>query len=173
MTNKELGNAIRKELKAEGITSKDVSVRVRNSLYDTYADVKIKNPRVRKTEVEEIVKKFEEIDRDTRTYEILQGANTFVLVDYESGIIEEAANELLPIAEMVLNNKEKYDGRKIADNGKKSVNINYCDENEWILSEWDNKETGVYIYRPTYWIRSARDLAAAMWRFKNIGTIYA
>ena len=35
MTNKELGNAIRKELKAAGITSKDVSVRVRDSLYDT------------------------------------------------------------------------------------------------------------------------------------------
>ena len=47
MTNKELGNAIRKELKAEGITSKDVSVRVRDSLYDTGVNIKIKNPKIR------------------------------------------------------------------------------------------------------------------------------
>lgn len=173
MTNKELGNAIRKDLKAAGITSKDVSVRVRDSLYDTAVRIKIKNPKIRRSEVEKIANRYEEIDRDERTYEILAGCNTYVFVDYESGVIEEAAAELIPIAEMVLKNKEKYDGKKIADNGEKSVNINYCEKNEWILSEWEKEKTDVYTYRPTYWIRSARDLAVAMWRFKNIGTIYA
>ena len=74
---------------------------------------------------------------------------------------------------MVLNNKEKYDGHKIADNGAKSVNINHYEGNEWILFESDNKETGIYTYRPTYWIKCAKDLAVAMWRFKNLGTIYS
>ena len=173
MTNKELGNAIRKELKAAGITSKDVSVRVRDSLYDTAVNIKIKNPKIKKSKVEEIAKKYQSVDHDERTYEILAGGNTYIFVDYEYGVVEEAAAELLPIAEMVLNNKGKYSGHKIADNGTKSVNINHYEGNEWILFESDNKETGVYAYRPTYWIKCANDLAVAMWRFKNLGTIYA
>lgn len=160
-------------MKAVGITSKDASVRVRDSLYDTAVNIKIKNPRIRVSEVEKIARRFEKVDHDERTYEILAGANTYIFVDYECGVIEEAASELLPIAEMVLNNKEKYSGHKIADNGKKSVNITHYDGNEWTLIEWENEKTGTYIYHPTYWIRSARDLAVAMWRFKNIGTIYA
>lgn len=173
MTNKELGNAIRKDLKAAGITSKEVSVRVRDSLYDTAVSIKIKNPKIRKSKVEEITKKYQSVEHDERTYEILSGGNTYIFVDYEYGVVEEAAAELIPIAEMVLNNKEKYSGHKIADNGIKSVNINHYEDNEWILFESDNNETGIYTYRPTYWIKCVKDLAVAMWRFKNLGTIYA
>ena len=173
MTNKELGNAIRKELKNNGITNKDVSVRVRDSLYDTVVNITIKNPLVSLSKVEAITDKFEEIDRDERTFEILQGGNTYVFVHYESGVIETAAAELIPIAEMVLANKEKYSGHAIADNGKKTAHITHYNGNEWTLVEFDKEETGVYTYRSIYWVKCARDLAIAMWRFKNIGTIYA
>ena len=173
MTNKELGNAIRKELKTAGYKTRDFSVRVRDSLYDTVVSIKIKNPKIKKSKVEEITKKYQFVEHDERTYEILAGGNTYIFVDYEYGVVEEAAAELLQVAEMVLNNKEKYDGHKIADNGAKSVNINHYEGNEWILFESDNKETGIYTYRPTYWIKCAKDLAVAMWRFKNLGTIYA
>ena len=173
MTNKELGNTIRKYLRAAGFTSKDVSVRVRDSLYDTAVSIKIKNPRIRKSEIEAIAKKYEEIDRDARSGEILAGCNIYVFIDYEYGIFEDIIADLLPTAEMVLNNKEKYSGHKIANNGAKSVNITHYTGNEWTLCEYGNEKTSVYECRPIYWIRCARDLAIAMWRFKNIGTIYA
>lgn len=173
MTNKELGNQIRKELKENGIARKDISVRVRDSLYDTAVHIKIKNPMIRKSDIEKVVKKYDQVEHDARSYEILVGGNTYVFIDYEYGVVEEAAAELVPIAEMVLGNKDKYSGHKIADNGEKSVYITYYKGNEWTLSEHDEKEKGVYVYKPTYWIRSAESLAEAMWRFKNIGTIYA
>ena len=173
MTNKELSQAIRKVIKNSGYNTRDFSIRVRDSLYDTAVNVKIKNPKIRKSEIEKILKKFESIDYDEKTCEILAGGNVYIFVNYEYGVLEEAAAELIPIAEMVLKNKEKYSGHKIADNGTKSVNINHYEDNEWTLFEIDNKETGVYTYRPTYWIKCARDLAVAMWRFKNLGTIYA
>lgn len=42
MSNKELSQLIRRELKENGFTSKDVSVRVRSALYDTAVKVTIK-----------------------------------------------------------------------------------------------------------------------------------
>ena len=58
MSNKELSQLIRKELKENGFTSKDVSVRVRASLYDTAVDITVKNPLVRLSEVEKVGKKI-------------------------------------------------------------------------------------------------------------------
>lgn len=173
MTNKEINTAIKKELKEAGYSTKDFSVSVKDSLYDTAIKIKIKTPYVSRANVEKILKHWESYELDQRTGEILQGGNTYIFIQYEYGVVEKAAAELLPIAEMVLNNKGKYSGHKIADNGTKSVNINHYEGNEWILFESDNKETGVYAYRPTYWIKCANDLAVAMWRFKNLGTIYA
>ena len=173
MTNKELSQAIRKDLKNNGFTSKDISVRVRDSLYDTSVKVTIKNPFIKISDIEKIVNKYEEIDRDQRTGEILAGANTYVFVEYEYGIMKEAAADLIPTAEMVLNNKEKYSGHKIADNGYSECHITHYEGNEWILSEHSKTENTVYSYKPTYWIRCANDLAVAMFRFKNLGSIYA
>lgn len=173
MTNKELSAAIRKDLKENGIQRKDVSVKVRDALYDTSVYITIKNPLIRKSDVEAVAKKYDEIDRDERTMEILAGGNTFVLVQYEYGIFEEVAAPLLATAEKVLNDKEKYSGHKIAETAEKEAYITHYDGNEWTLCERDKKEPANYTYRPTFWIRTARDLAVAMWRFKNIGTIYA
>ena len=49
MTNRELSQVIRKDLKEHGITSKDVSVRVRDALYDTSVNITIKNPLIRES----------------------------------------------------------------------------------------------------------------------------
>lgn len=78
MSNKELSQLIRRELKENGFTSKDVSVRVRSALYDTAVKVTIKNPLVRQSEVEEVAKKFSKVDYDERTMEILAGGNVYV-----------------------------------------------------------------------------------------------
>lgn len=169
MSNKELSQTIRKELKAAGFTSKDVSVRVRDSLYDTYVRITVKNPLVKISEVEAIAKKFEEIDRDERTAEILAGCNVFVLCQYEYGIVEDAAAALIPTAEMVLNSP-KYDGHAIASNTEKTVHLTRYSENEWTLAEFAKSEKCGCA--SVFWIRSAKDLAVAMFRFKNFGTIY-
>lgn len=173
MTNKELAQAIRKELKNNGFTTKDVSVRVSDSLYDTAVNVKIKNPLAKISDIKKIVNKYEEIEKDQRTGEILSGANIYVFVEYEYGIMEKAAEDLILIAEMVLNNKEKYSGHKIADNEMAECYITHYEGNEWTLLESPKTESKKTTYRPTYWIRCASDLAVAMFRFKNLGTIYA
>lgn len=171
MKNKELSQAIRKELKSAGFTTKDYSIRVRDSLYDTSVRITIKNPLIKISEIETIVKKFEEIDRDERTMEILAGGNTYIHCQYEYGVVETAAAALIPTAEMVLSNP-KYDGRAIADNGEKRVHIMKYSDCEWTLAEFRKDNKDKFDYKPTFWIRNAKDLAVAMFRFKNLGTIY-
>ena len=173
MSNKELSQLIRKTLKENGYTSKDVSVRVRAALYDTSVNITVKNPLIRLSEVEKIASKFSEIDYDEHSQEILAGCNVYVHCQYAYGIFKDAEQELVPIAEMVLNNKEKYSGHAIADNGKKTVHIIHYEGIQWTLAEFEKDGSGKSKYRPTYWVRSAGELAIAMWRFKNIGTIYA
>lgn len=173
MTNKEMNTAIKKELKEAGYNTRDFSVTVRDAGYETSIRVYIKNAYVKKEEVEKLLRHWESIDRDERTYEILSGGNTFLFVQYEYGVLEDAAAPLLPISEKVLSNPEKYSGHKIADNGKKEAYITQYDKYSWTLHEREKENSGVYAYTPTYWIRCANDLAVAMWRFKNIGTIYA
>lgn len=63
MTNRELSQVIRKDLKEHGITSKDVSVRVRDALYDTSVNITIKNPLIRETDVESMSKMWQRADR--------------------------------------------------------------------------------------------------------------
>lgn len=173
MSNKELSQLIRKTLKESGFTSKDVSIRVRAALYDTSVNITVKNPLVRLSEVEEIAKKFSEVDYDEHSGEILAGCNVYVHCQYEYGIFKDAAADLLPVAEMVLNNKKKYSGHAIADNKEKSVHIIHYQGAQWTLAEFEKDKNAAYKYKPTYWINSAMDLAIAMWRFKNLGTIYA
>lgn len=136
MSNKELSQLIRKTLKESGFTSKDLSVRVRAALYDTSVNITIKNPLVRISEVEEIVKRFSEVDYDEHSGEILAGCNVYVHCQYEYGIFKDAAADLLPAAEMVLSNKEKYSGHAIADNKEKSVHIIHYQGVQWTLAAW-------------------------------------
>ena len=171
MSNKELSQTIRKELKENGFTSKDVSVRVRSALYDTAVDVTVKNPLVRLSEVEKVTNKFSEVEYDTHAMEILAGCNVYVHCQYEYGIFNDVIAPLLPIAENVFNN-EKYDGRKIAENNNTEIHMIKMNDCESRLYEFDKKEKQHNAING-YVIKSANSLAVAMWRYKNIGTIYA
>lgn len=173
MTKKELSQTLRKAFKQNEITGKDISIKVRASLYDTCIKITVKNPSIKLSAVEKIAKDFEEISYDVKTHEILPGANTYVFCQYEYGVIEEAAKELLPGSEKVLGNIKKYSGHKIADNDEKEVFITHYQGCEWTLYENEKYETGIYIYKPTFWIKCPQELAIAMWRFKNWGTIYS
>ena len=170
MSNKELSQLIRRELKENGFTSKDVSVRVRSALYDTAVKVTIKNPLVRQSEVEEVAKKFSKVDYDERTMEILAGGNVYVHCQYEYGVFDDVAPVFVPIAEEVFNN-EKYNGRKIAENDHTEIHMVKLNDWESRLYEFDKKEN-YHSAINGYLVRSAEELAVAMWRYKNLGTIF-
>lgn len=170
MGNRELSQLVRKTLKEHGFTSKDVSVRVSTALYDTAVSVTVKNPLVRLSEVEAVARTFSEVEYDERSMEILAGCNVYVHCQYECGIFNDVIAPLLSIAENVLNN-EKYDGRKIAENDKTEVHIIKINNVESRLYEYQKDKK--HQAPESYILHFAGDLAVAMWRFKNIGTIYA
>ena len=101
MTNRELSQVIRKDLKEHGITSKDVSVRVRDALYDTSVNITIKNPLIRETDVESITRKYSKVDYDQRSMEILAGCNVYVHCEYAYGLFDDVSAPLIPIAELL------------------------------------------------------------------------
>ena len=171
MTNRELSQVIRKDLKEHGITSKDVSVRVRDALYDTSVNITIKNPLIRETDVESITRKYSKVDYDQRSMEILAGCNVYVHCEYAYGIFDDVSAPLIPIAEKVFNN-EKYNGRKIAENEEVEIHMIKMNEAESRLSEF-KKSDKHHSAINGYIIRSPKSLAIAMWRFKNLHTIYA
>ena len=170
MTNRELSQAIRKKLKECGYGSKDYSIRVSDAGYSTSVRIKIINPLVRRTSIEEVVKEFEVVDRDERTGEVLQGGNTYVLCSYENGIFEEAEESLLGTAEQVFNSS-RWDGKKIAENADSCIRLVYVNPGEKCLRMYDKEGNRSSV--DSQWLHSARELARAMWRYKNIGTIFA
>lgn len=169
MTNKEIAQEIRKALKENGYSRKDISVRSSYIGYSSRFDVSIKNPLIRYSEVKEIVKRYENYERDIASGEILEGGNDFVFVSYEYGIFDDVIAELLPDAEKIFNN-ENYNGHMIAETENKHLHINILNRYESVLGEFDKGEK--FTYKPIYYIKSVRDLAIALWRFYNIGTIY-
>lgn len=169
MTNRELSNEIRKTLKEAGFTSKDYSIRVRDAGYSTTVNIEVKNPKVKLSELKQFVKRFEVVDRDERTGEILQGGNTFVHCQYEDGIFEEVIQPLMEIAKQVYTSS-KWDGCKIAENESFNVFMSKIDEATKSLHMYDRDgrlQEGKCI------LKTPESLALAMWRFKNIGTIFA
>ena len=107
MTNKELGSAIRATLKTSGYAPRDISVRVRDCGYSTSASVTIKNPEIRRESVERLLSKFESIDRDYATGEILAGGNCYLFVDYADGIFDVPAQEMATTAAGILREKRE------------------------------------------------------------------
>lgn len=83
MTDRERVEAIRKTLKEKGYNSRRVGVTYQIAGYSAIIRVTIKESGIAKSEIENIVKHFNEIDRDERTGEILEGGNTFVSVNYD------------------------------------------------------------------------------------------
>lgn len=170
MTNKEIAQEIRKAIRECGYSRKDISVKSSYVGYSSKFDVIIKNPLIRLSAIKDIVKRFESYERDIASGEILEGGNDYVFVSYEYGIYDDVINEVMPDAEKIFNN-ENYNGHIIAETKNKHLHINILDKYVSVLGEFDKGEK--ITYKPTYYIKSVRDLAIALWRFYNIGTIYA
>lgn len=161
MTNKELGNAIRATLKAEGYAPRDFSVRVRHCGYSTSANVTIKNPEIRRESVERLLSKFESIDRDERTGEILEGGNCYLFVDYADGIFDAPAQEMAATAAGVL--KEAGECIRIFDG------LYLCNRNGRTELHQQNHE-GNFTW-PIGGFSLLNELCVAMYKYAKFGTI--
>ena len=93
LTNKGRSSAIRIELKKLGYNSRQVSVRSGYCGYSDYTDITIKDLKADRKAIEKACKKFQSIDYDSASGEILQGANTFINVKYDYGIMRNAIEE--------------------------------------------------------------------------------
>lgn len=71
---------IRAALKAAGISNRQVSVRHRRAGYSSAWHITIKDNSLSVRRVREICERFQDVDRDDRTGEILAGGNDFVFV---------------------------------------------------------------------------------------------
>ena len=170
MTNRELSTEIRKKLKEAGFTSKDYSIRVRDAGFSTSVDIRVKNPRVRLSDIEQITKRYESVEHDERTGEVLEGGNIYTFCQYENGIFDEVILPLMETSEKVFISS-KWDGRKIAENELTEVRLVKVDEKEKELVMYD-KQGACSRQEGRVILHSPDSLALAMWRFKNIGTIF-
>ena len=93
MTNKEINTSIKNELKGAGYKTRDFSVSVKDSLYDTAIKIKIKNPEINRQDIEKLLRHWEEIDRDASSGEILAGCNVYLFIDYIDDIFNIPAQE--------------------------------------------------------------------------------
>jgi len=100
---KDKAKLLRNELKALGLTSQDVSVRVKPCTYSERMDVIIKNLSIDIKEIERLARKYEKVDRDEITGEILAGGNDYVYVAYDWEVLKKEGENFLPLAEKILN----------------------------------------------------------------------
>lgn len=116
---KDKAKVIRNELKKAGYSSRDVSVKKRNSLYDEVLDITIKNPNINPLDVKKIALKHENYERDERTLEILQGGNTYVFFHELYGLYDEVAQEFKATAIGAIRSAEEttriFDGLILID----------------------------------------------------------
>lgn len=161
LNNKELGQAIRNLLKEQNIKRNDVSVRVAGG-YSTAVNIKIKNPKISRRQVEKIVKRFEDVERDGRSGEILGGANTYIFVDYAAGVFDEALKAWLVTAESAM--KDKAEVVRIF-NGL-YLTRDY-DLHTWIVRQQDKNDFCSMMAADT------EDVAKLIYKFAEFGSIVA
>lgn len=125
LTLKEKTAQIRKELKDQGITNKMASVRGRYALYDESITITIKDITVSKKKVETIVDKYEEISYDEYNGEILEGGNTYIHVQFDWQVLEEAKKDFMELATEIYNNSQEC--------GKNELYTPYRDDNKVIF----------------------------------------
>lgn len=98
---KEKSIQLRKDLKVYGLTNRDVSITTQNGVWDDKINVHLKTISALKlyNEIEKLAYKYENIDRDVRTMEILTGGNTYIFISYEYNLLDEYSAKYQTIAE--------------------------------------------------------------------------
>ena len=163
MTNKEINAAIKNELKEAGYKTRDFSVSVKDSLYDTAIRITIKNPEINRKEIERLLSHWQEIDYDERSGEILAGANTYLFIDYAEGIFEvPAVTEWAATARGVWESKDEttriFDGLYL---------INWEHSGNLEIRQQDERDCC------TFKVYSFAKLCEYIYKFARFGTIAA
>lgn len=139
MTNKERTQAIRAELKKAGYGAKQVSVRSRYCGYSDATDITVKDINCNIEEIRKICEKFEKIDYDKYSGEILEGANTYISVQWDWKIIHNATEEKVAEAEKIVNDTEN--GKTLFENEKIRFVLCYDEERDlYDIAEFKNNE---------------------------------
>lgn len=104
----ELADRIRQELKKAGYkVPSQISVRKRSA---SAYDVEIKSLSIDKDDVEKLVQKYEDIDYDERTGEILAGGNTYIFVNYDYDMKHRERERLRKLEQEVIQKCLNNDG---------------------------------------------------------------
>ena len=82
-TEDPFGDSLRDALKKEGWSRKQISVSKGKGTYNRVYHVTVKDLMLPIVSVEKVAKKFENLDYDERTGEILSGGNTMIFVEYD------------------------------------------------------------------------------------------
>lgn len=114
MTTNERIKEIRKELKQKGYSNRAISIKNKSSGYSDSINITIKDMSINKKEIQEMAQKHESYETD-KYGEILQGANTYIFIDYDYMIkYDYIDNTLTPIANKMI---EKFESvEKLGDN---------------------------------------------------------
>lgn len=102
MLAKEQAQELRQTLKKLGYSSKQVSVTSRRSGYSTAIDVTIKDLSIPMKVVNEAAGKYEKIDREEGTGEILLGGNNYVDVSFDYEVLSAARDLKLDEARAIM-----------------------------------------------------------------------
>lgn len=113
MTSKEKAKAIRTALKEAGITSKQVSVKHRYCGYSSSYHITIKDGNISEMQVEDICKRFESVDYDERTGEILEGGNDYVFVERDNNYPVDGSEYLDAVKNAIAKLEREGQGEKI------------------------------------------------------------
>lgn len=148
---------IREILKKEGFKRTDISVKNIRCPIDTTIRVEIKNPYINRQMVDDLLKNFNDVDRDIRTGEILSGGNTYINVEWQYGIFDEVKKDYLDIAE------------KVMSTNKKSVEI----LPGLSLLRYDKIEVRQIDRNGYKVILTANELAEYIFKYLNFGNIFA
>lgn len=108
MTNKERSAAIRAEIKKLGYNSRQVSVRSRICGYSDETRIEVKDLSCDIKAIEKACMKFESIDYDQYSGEILSGGNTYIFVQYDYDAISKATEANIEKAENLVNDVDDY-----------------------------------------------------------------
>jgi len=123
MDNKELSRSIVNSLKAAGIKRRAYSIKCEYCGYSSAATITVKDLHIKLSDIENAVNSFEKIDRDERTGEILEGGNTYVFIDYDYDMMENAISEKLELANSLRNKalENNNEGFLLAENNSVKV----------------------------------------------------
>jgi len=139
MTNKERTQAIRAELKKAGYGTKQVSVRSRYCGYSDATDITVKDINCNIEEIRKICEKFEKIDYDKYSGEILEGGNTYISVQWDWKVIHNATEDKVAEAEKLVN--ETKNGTTIFQNEKLKFVLCYDEKRDlYDIAEFENSE---------------------------------